>query len=221
MTKIKWDETGKRLYETGADRGVLYKKDDLGAYGNGVAWNGLMSVAENPEGAEPTAIYADNIKYLTLVSNEEFKATIEAYTYPEEFEECDGSKEIVDGLTAGQQPRKGFGFSYRTLIGNDVKGDKLGYKLHLVYGCKAQPSSKSYESVNDTPEAMTFSWDITTDPVEMWGDLSPTAILTIDSTKVDSEDLAAIEAILYGGESEDATLPNPQAVAVLLGYEVD
>ena len=219
MSKIKWDAVGERFYETGVDRGVLYVKDSDGDYGEGVPWNGLISVAASPEGAEPNPIYADNIKYLTLISNEEFKATIEAYTYPDEFAECDGSVEIVEGLTVGQQARKGFGFSYRTLVGNDLQANAHGYKLHLVYGCTAQPSDKSYETVNDTPEAITFSWEIDTDPVEMWGDLRPTSILTVDSTVVDSEDLKALEALLYGSEEVQAKLPTPQEVATILGYE--
>ena len=219
MSKIKWDVTGKRLYETGVDRGVLYVKDDEGEYGEGVPWNGLVSVTESPEGAEPNPVYADNIKYLTLISNEEFKATIEAYTYPEEFEECDGSVELVDGLTIGQQARKGFGFSYRTIVGNDTASNAHGYKLHIVYGCTAQPSDKAYETVNDTPEAITFSWEIDTDPVEMWGDLRPTSILTVDSTRVDKNDLEALEAVLYGDTEAEAALPTPQEVAQLLGMD--
>lgn len=219
MSKIKWDVTGQRLYETGVDRGVLYVKGDEGEYGVGVPWNGLVSVTESPEGAEPNPVYADNIKYLTLISNEEFKATIEAYTYPEEFEECDGSVELVDGLTIGQQARKGFGFSYRTIVGNDTASNAHGYKLHIVYGCTAQPSDKAYETVNDTPEAITFSWEIDTDPVEMWGDLRPTSILTIDSTRVDKEDLKALEAVLYGDTDNDASLPDPLEVAQLLGMD--
>lgn len=221
MTKLTWDATGQRLYETGVDRGVLYVNDDKGDYGVGVPWNGLIGVTESPQGAEPTPIYADNIKYLTLISNEEFKATIEAYTYPEEFEECDGSLELVEGLTVGQQARKKFGFSYRTILGNDTASNEHGRKIHLVYGCRAQPSDKSYQTVNDSPEAMTFSWEINTDPVEMWGQLRPTSLLTIDSTRVEEEDLKALETILYGGEEAEPRLPLPSEVAQLLGFNVE
>lgn len=202
--KLVWDKTGERIFETGVDHGVLYVADDNGNYPKGVAWNGLTTVTESPSGAEPNDLYADNMKYLSLFSAEEFGATIECYTYPDEWRECDGSKEIVPGVFAGQQNRKMFGFCYRTLIGNDVKGQDLGYKLHLVYSCKAQPSEKSHETVNDSPDAVTFSYEVTTTPltIELEGDdapkLKPLATLEFDSTKVDATKLAALEAILYG-----------------------
>lgn len=213
---IKWDQMGERIYETGVDRGVLYPQDNNGEYPKGEPWNGLTSVNENPTGAEPTPLYADNIKYLELMSVEEFGCTIEAYTYPDSFEECDGSKEVAPGLTIGQQDRKTFGFSYRTLVGNDVEGEALGYKLHLVYGCKASPSDKTRETINETPDAVTFSWEVTTTPVPVEG-LKPTSKITIDSTKVDAADLKALEDLLYGkteGEM-DAKLPSIQEVIAL------
>lgn len=194
---IKWDQAGERLYETGVDRGVLYPQDSSGAYPEGVAWNGLTNVSENPTGAEPTPLYADNIKYLNLISVEEFEATIEAYTYPDEFEECDGSASLAAGVVIGQQPRKPFGLCYRTRIGNDLVGDSYGYKLHLIYGATAAPSDKGYETINDTPDAIQFSWDVTTTPVEITG-FRPSASLVIDSTKIDEDALEAIEEILYG-----------------------
>lgn len=197
MSKIVWDKTGERFYETGVDRGVLYVQDDQGNYPKGVAWNGLIGVTESPTGAEPTPLYANNIKYLNLFSVEEFEASIEAYTYPEEFEECEGSAELAYGITIGQQPRKAFGLCYRTKLGNDLEGDDYGYKLHLIYGAKATPTEKSYESINVSPDAITFSWDITTTPVPVTG-FKPTSILVIDSTKVDPDKLAALEEILYG-----------------------
>lgn len=206
MSKIVWDDTGKKLFETGVDRGVLYKRDTNGAYTNGVAWNGLTAVNESPSGAEPNNLWADNTKYLSLVGAEEFGCSIEAYTYPDEFAECDGSAELTAGVTIGQQSRKTFGFCYRTLLGNDVEGDSYGYKLHLVYGCLASPSEKGYSTKNDSPEAITFSWDITTTPVNVTG-FKPTACLTIDSTKVDETKLAALEAILYGSDSGSSTTP--------------
>lgn len=214
MAKLTWDDTGKRLYETGVKNGVLYTLGSNGAYSTGVAWNGLTAVTESPSGAEPTALYADDIKYLELMSNEEFGCTLEAYTYPDEFAECDGSAELTDGVKIGQQPRKVFGLCYRTTLGNDVKGNEYGYKLHLVYGCKAAPSEKAYATINDSPEAITFSWEITTTPVAVTG-YKPTAHLEIDSTKVDSTKLAALEAILYGsasGENANARLPLPDEV---------
>lgn len=215
MSKIVWDKTGERFYETGVDRGVLYVQDDQGNYPKGVAWNGLIGVTESPTGAEPTPLYADNIKYLNLISVEEFEASIEAYTYPEEFEECDGSAELVPGVTIGQQPRKAFGLCYRTKLGNDLEGDDYGYKLHLIYGAKAAPSEKGYETINDSPDAITFSWDITTTPVPVTG-FKPTSTLVIDSTKVDPEKLAALEEILYGSEEEDARLPLPDEVLTII-----
>ena len=206
MSKIVWDDTGKKLFETGVDRGVLYKRDTNGAYTNGVAWNGLTAVNESPSGAEPTNLWADNTKYLSRVGAEEFGCSIEAYTYPDEFAECDGSAELTTGVTIGQQSRKTFGFCYRTLLGNDVEGDSYGYKLHLVYGCLASPSEKGYSTKNDSPEAITFSWDITTTPVNVTG-FKPTACLTIDSTKVEEQKLVALEAILYGSDSGSSTAP--------------
>ena len=206
MSKIVWDATGEKLFETGVDRGVLYLRDEQGAYTNGVAWNGLTAVNESPSGAEPNNLWADNIKYLALVGAEEFGLSVEAYTYPKEFAECDGSAELTTGVTIGQQSRKTFGFCYRTLLGNDVDGDSHGYKLHLVYGCLASPSEKGYQTKNDNPEAITFSWDITTTPVNVTG-FKPTACLIIDSTKVAAEKLAALEAILYGSDSGSSTAP--------------
>lgn len=214
MAKITWDETGKRLYETGVKNGVLYPQDASGAYPKGVAWNGLTAVTEAPTGAESTPLYADDIKYLNLISAEEFGATIEAYTYPDEFGVCDGTAELATGVSIGQQPRQAFGLSYRTVVGNDVKGNDYGYKLHLIYGALAAPSEKSYATINDSPEAITFSWEVTTTPVSVAGH-KPTACLTIDSTKVDSEKLAALEAILYGSESEEARLPLPDEIATM------
>ena len=217
MSKIVWDDTGKKLFETGVDRGVLYKRDTNGAYTNGVAWNGLTAVNESPSGAEPTNLWADNTKYLSIVGAEEFGCLIEAYPYPDEFAECDGSAELTTGVTIGQQNRKSFGFCYRTLLGNDVEGDSYGYKLHLLYGCLASPSEKGYSTKNDSPDAITFSWDITTTPVPVTG-FKPTACLTIDSTKVDKDKLAALEAILYGSDSGSTTprLPLPDEVKTTL-----
>lgn len=213
--KLKWDETGKRVYETGVSQGVLYVQTDEGAYGNGVAWNGLTSVNESPSGAEPTPLYADDIKYLELTSTEEFGASIEAYTYPDEFEQCDGSAELGAGITIGQQPRKAFGLCYKTVKGNDVKNNDYGYKLHLIYGAKAKPSEKAYQTINDSPEAITFSWEVSTTPVEVTG-FKPTASLTIDSTKVSKEILKSIEDKLYGTESEEPTLLMPNEILALL-----
>lgn len=215
MAKIKWDETGKRLYETGAKNGVLYPQDESGAYPLGVAWNGLVSVTESPSGAEATALYADDIKYLELMSNEEFGATIEAYTYPDEFEACDGSAELAAGVIIGQQTRKSFGLCYRTTLGNDVAGNEYGYKLHLIYGCKASPSEKGYSSINDSPEAITFSWEVSTTPVEVSGH-KPTASLVLDSVKVGAEKMAKIEKILYGDVSEEPRLPLPDEVLTII-----
>lgn len=223
MAKIIWDATGERFYETGVDHGVLYPIQTGGVYTKGVAWNGLTSVSESPSGAESTAIYADNIKYLNLLSAEEFGATVEAYTYPDEFAECDGSATPTAGVTLGQQSRKVFGLCYRTMIGNDVDGQEHGYKLHLIYGCQASPSEKGYQTINDSPEAITFSWEITTTPVNVTG-YKPTACLIIDSTKVDSTKLAALEEVLYGkngtGDPEtggtDPKLPLPDEVIEML-----
>lgn len=215
MAKLVWDKTGERLYETGVDHGVLYKYDSTKqTFGNGVAWNGLTAVNESPSGAEPNALYADNIKYLNLMSAEEYGFSIEAYTYPEEFEECDGSKEIATGVYVGQQTRKMFGFCYRTLIGNDADGTEHGYKLHLVYNCLASPSERGHATVNDSPDATTLSWDVSTTPVDVAG-CKPTACLTIDSTKVDATKLATLESTLYGGESAEPILPLPAAVAAI------
>lgn len=199
--KLAWDQTGERTYETGVKKGVLYQQADGGLYPKGVAWNGLSAVTESPSGAEPNPIYADDIKYLNLLSAEEFAATIEAYTYPKEFEECDGSAEIAPGVTVGQQKRKNFGLSYRTIFGNDTEKYSYGYKLHLIYGCLAAPSEKGYQTVSDSPEAITFSWEVSTTPVSVSG-FESTASLTIDSTKVDAGKLAALEAILYGKDNE-------------------
>lgn len=212
MTKLKWDQTGERLYETGVSKGVLYPLVS-GAYPKGVAWNGLTAVNENPSGAEPTPLYADNIKYLNLMSAEEFGATIEAYMYPDEFSECNGEAELTAGVAIGQQARKLFGLSYQTKIGSDQDND-LGYKIHLIYGALAAPSEKAYATVNDSPEAITFSWEISTTPVEVTG-AKPTASLTIDSTKVEPAKLAAFEKILYGDETNEARLPLPDEVVTL------
>lgn len=219
MSKLVWDKTGERLYETGVKQGVLYPMDAKGTYPKGVPWNGLTNVTESPSGAEATALYADDIKYLNLMSNEEFGGTIEAYTYPDEFAECDGSASIATGVYIGQQARKTFGFCYRTTIGNDVESNAHGYKLHLVYGALASPSEKAYATINDSPEAITFSWEFSTTPVNVTG-FKPTACLTIDSTKVDAEKLAALEKILYGDDADDtavARLPLPDEVAQVMG----
>lgn len=221
MFKLVWDKTGERLYETGVDRGVLYPIAS-GAYSKGVAWNGLTGVTESPSGAEATALYADNIKYLNLLSTEEFGATIEAYTYPDEFAECDGSASLTTGVSIGQQPRKVFGFSYRTVLGSDSEGSAHGYKIHLIYGATAAPSEKAYATVNDSPEAITFSWEVSTTPVNVTG-FKPTASIVIDSTKCDAAKLKAFEDILYGtdaategGTGVDARLPLPDEVKTLL-----
>lgn len=219
MAKIIWDEEGSRFYETGTDRGVLYPKDPAsGQYKAGVAWNGLTAVTESPTGAEETKLYADNLPYASMRSAEEFGATIEAYTYPDEWAACDGSIEIAPGVVAGQQKRTGFGLAYRTLIGSDVT-DEAGYKLHLVYGATASPSEKAYATVNDSPEAITFSWEMTTTPVPVNDDLKPTSLLTIDSTKTDPSVLAALEDILYGDDTEEARLPMPSEVITLMAAE--
>lgn len=217
MTAIEWDAAGKRFYENGTDRGVLYPMTSNGSYGNGVAWNGLTAVTESPEGAEPTDLYADNIKYATMRSAETFGCTIEAYTYPDEFSECDGSAQIAKGVFAGQQERKGFGFSYRTLIGNDTAtSSDDGYKLHLVYGCTASPSEKSYATVNDSPDAITFSWEVKTTPVNVAG-FKPTATLVIDSRYADPSKLTALEKILYGDSDTEPSLPLPATVITTMG----
>lgn len=214
MSKLTWDASGERLYETGVKQGVLYVMGSNG-YGNGVAWNGLTAITESPSGAESTPLYADDIKYLDLRSTEEFGATIEAYTYPDEFAACDGSASLADGVSIGQQARKMFGLCYRTTVGNDTDGTDHGYKLHLIYGATASPSEKAYETINDSPEAITFSWEITTTPVSVTG-FKPTASITIDSTKADPTCLAALEEKLYGGESTEPTLPLPDEVKTLM-----
>ena len=213
MAKLEWDKSGERDFEMGVDRGVLYLQV-AGAYPAGVAWNGLISVSERPSGAEPTPIYADDIKYLSLMSAEEFGATIEAYTYPDEFAACDGSADLTVGVAVGQQSRQTFGLCYRTTLGNDVLGEEYGYKLHLIYGAMAAPSEKAYSTINDSPEAITFSWEVTTTPVAVTG-MKPTATVVIDSTKVDATKLAALEAILYGGTAA-ARLPLPDEVKTLM-----
>ena len=215
MPKLTWDNIGERLFETGVKQGVLYPIQSDGKYTKGVAWNGLTAVTESPSGAEATPLYADDIKYLNLLSNEEFGATIEAYTYPDEFAECDGSAELVTGVMIGQQKRKVFGLCYRTTIGNDVDGNDHGYKLHLIYGCLAAPSEKAYSTINDSPEAITFSWEVTTTPVNVEG-FKPTSQITIDSTKADPTKLAALEAVLYGSVETEAKLPLPDEVATLM-----
>ena len=210
MAKIEWDKTGERLYETGVKNGVLYVQE-AGAYPKGVAWNGLTAVTESPSGAEATPLYADDIKYLNLLSAEEFGATIEAYTYPDEFAECDGSASLADGVMIGQQARKTFGLCYRTAIGNDIDGNDHGYKLHIIYGALAAPTEKAYATINDSPEAITFSWEVTTTPVNVAG-AKPTASITIDSTKATPEKLAALEKILYGDTEVEARLPLPDEI---------
>lgn len=215
--KITWDKSGERYYETGVKRGVLYVMDK-GAYGNGVAWNGLTAVTESPSGAEASPMYADDIKYLNLYSAEEFAATVEAYTYPDEFAECDGSAEIAPGVTIGQQKRKTFGMCYTTVLGNDTDGNDYGYKIHIIYGANAAPSEKAYATINDSPEAITFSWELSTTPVEVAGH-KPTASLTIDSTKTSPAKMKAIEDILYGTESQEPRLPLPSEIAEVLKSE--
>lgn len=217
MPKLEWDKTGERFYETGVEKGVLYPMVS-GAYPKGVAWNGLTAINEKPTGAEPTALWADNTKYLNLISNEEFEAGIEAYTYPDEFKVCDGSKEIAVGVSIGQQARKMFGLSYVTKIGNDVELSEHGYKIHLIYGATASPSEKGYSTINDSPDAITFSWDVATTPVNAAGH-KPTASLEIDSTKVDAVKLAAFEKVLYGDGDTEARLPLPDEIAEMFKSE--
>lgn len=212
--KLTWDDTGKRLYETGTKKGVLYPMEGE-AYGKGVAWNGLTAVTESPSGAEATPLYADDIKYINLYSAEEFGATVEAFTYPDEFAECDGSASIQNGITIGQQSRKAFGMSYVTTIGNDTEGTDYGYKIHLIYGAMASPSEKAYATINDSPDAVTFSWEITTTPVNVTG-YKPTATLVIDSTLVDPAALTKIEEALYGTDDTDPYLPLPDEIIELL-----
>ena len=218
MAKLKWDQTGEKFYETGVKNGVLYLLNESGQYNTGVAWNGLTAVTESPSGAEATKLYADDTNYVSLYSAEVFGATVEAYTYPPEFEACDGTSQLTKGVTIGQQDRSTFGMCYRTTIGNDVAGNDYGYKLHLIYGAKASPSEKAYNTINDSPEAITFSWELTTTPVTVNG-FKPTASITIDSTKADSTKLAALEDILYGKDGEpgsEARLPLPDEIKTLM-----
>lgn len=217
MSRLVWDQTGEKLYETGVRQGVLYPMDDRGAYSAGEAWNGLTAVNESPSGAEPTALYANDTKYVELMSNEEFGGTIEAYTYPDGFAMCNGEASIVEGGFITQQPRRAFGLCYRTAIGNDVLGIDYGYKLHIVYGAKAAPSEKNNATINDNPEAATMSWEFSTTPVEVAG-FKPSAHLYFDSTKVDKSKLEALEAILYGSEDEEARLPLPAEVLTTMGF---
>ena len=214
---LTWDDSGKRFYETGILNCVLYLRNSSGVYDNGVAWNGISSISESPSGAEPTPIYADDIKYLTLMSNEEFAATVEAYMYPDEFAECDGSAELTEsgGVYIGQQTRKTFGLCYKTVLGNDVDGNNKGYKLHIIYGCLAAPTEKSYTSINDSPEIVTFSWEISTTPVSVT-DYKPTATITIDSTKANPIKLKALEEILYGKDTVAPRLPLPDEIKTLM-----
>lgn len=214
MPRLTWDDLGKRFYETGVKQGVLYPQVS-GAYPKGVAWNGLTAVTESPSGAEPTPLYADDIKYLELTSNEEFGCTIEAYTYPDEFKACNGEATLAEGVTIGQQTRVPFGFCYKTVLGNDEKKNDYGYKLHLVYGATASVSEKAFQTINDSPEAITFSWEVTTTPVSVKG-FKPTAILTIDSTTIAEEKLTALEDILYGKDDAEARLPLPDEIAELV-----
>ena len=214
MSKLVWDQTGERLYETGVKNGVLYPLVE-GKYPKGVAWNGLTAVTESTSGAEATALYADDIKYLNLLSNEEFGATIEAYMYPEEFAECDGSAAIAKGVMIGQQKRKAFGLAYKTTLGNDTEGNDHGYKLHIIYNALAAPSEKAYSTINDSPEAITFSWELTTTPINVTG-AKPTAHICIDSTKADPTKLATLEAKLFGDEGNEAQLPLPDEIATIM-----
>lgn len=219
MAKLTWDDTGKKIYETGVDRGVLYPIATGTTYGTGISWNGLTAVNESPSGAESNPQFADNIKYLDLTSAEEFGFTIEAFTYPVEFEECDGSAQLAEGVTIGQQTRKMFGFSYRSLVGNDTQGTDYGYKIHLVYGCKASPSEKSRSTVNDSPEAITFSWEITTTPVNVNGH-KPTSHLVVDTTVAQAGKVTALETKLYGDDSSGTpTLPMPDEVYTMFQGE--
>ena len=215
MAKLVFDAVGSRFFETGVKNGVLFVQGANGEYENGVVWNGLTAVTESPSGAEATPLYADDMKYVVLYSTEEFGATIEAYTYPEEFEQCDGSAQLGAGITIGQQQRKSFGLVYKTVIGNDVQGQDLGYKIHIIYGAKAAPSEKAFATINDSPEAVTFSWEVSTVPVPVEGH-RPTSTLVIDSTKVDAEKLATIEDKLFGSETEESTLPLPNEIAEML-----
>jgi hypothetical protein len=216
MAKLSWDENGQRLYETGTRRGVLFRKTAGGTYGVGVAWNGLTGVSESPSGAEETALYADDQKYLSLFSAEEFGFTVKAYTYPDEWGLCDGSAEVASGVTVGQQVRRGFGMCYRTVLGNDEQGENYGYKLHIIYNATASPSSREYATINDSPDAIEMSWDCKTTPINFDDDMKPTALLVVDSTKADATKLAALEAILYGTELSDPRLPLPAEIIELM-----
>lgn len=216
MPRLEWDKVGERLYETGVDQGVLYIQDETGAYPEGVAWSGLRSVSESPSGAEPSPLYADNIKYLNLLSTEEFAATIGAYYSPEEFDACDGTATLAKGVTIGQQKRKTFGLCYRTKIGNDIDGDEHGYKIKIIYGALAKPSQKEYQSVNNDPSAIELSWEVSTTPVKVTG-MKPTATLEIDSTKIDAEKLKTLEDVLYGSGEKKARLPLPDEIKTLVG----
>lgn len=215
MARLTWDTAGQRYYETGVKRGVLYIQNSNGTYGNGVAWNGIIAISESPSGAEASPIYADDIKYLNLYSTEEFAASLEAYSSPASFAECDGTSSPVAGMFVGQQARKSFGICYRTSVGNDIDGDSYGYKLHFIYGCKASPSEKSYQTVNDSPEAMSFSWEITTTPVDVAG-LKPTATVVVDSTQCNATCLAALEDIIYGTSGTEPRLPLPDEIKTIL-----
>lgn len=214
MAPLTWDEVGERLYEVGVDHGVLYIPDAAGVYNTGFAWNGLTTVTESPSGAEPSPQYADNIKYLNLISAEEFGGTIEAFTYPDEFGQCDGSYAPSAGVVVGQQGRKQFGLSYRTRVGNDVEGTEFGYKLHLLYGLQAAPSEKAYATINDSPEAISFSWEVTSTPVPVTN-RKPTSLIVVDSTVVDAADLTSLENLLYGQAAVQPALPTPDAVIAL------
>lgn len=216
MPKLVWDKTGEKFYETGVRNGVLYVMSVDGTYPAGVVWNGLTAVTENPSGAEATPIYADDSKYLNLMSAEEFGATIEAYTYPDEFAECDGSAEVATGVMIGQQGRKVFGLAYKTSLGNDIEGTDYGYKIHLIYGAQASPSEKGYQTINDSPEAIAFSWEVATTPVPVTG-FKPTASLVIDSTKVEATKLADLEKLLFGDTATSAKLPLPDEIITLVG----
>lgn len=215
MARLVFDEVGSRFFETGVKNGVLFVQDVDGSYQEGVAWNGLTAVTESPSGAEETPLYADDIKYVVFYSNEEFKATVEAYTYPEEFEQCDGSASLADGVSVGQQARRSFALVYKTSIGNDVQGQDFGYKIHIIYGAKAAPSEKAYSTINDSPEAITFSWELSTVPVNVQG-LKPTATVVIDSTKCDPVALAAIEDALFGSDAEGAKLLLPDEIKAIV-----
>lgn len=221
MAKLEWDKTGERFYETGVDHGVLYIPNNAGVYATGYTWNGLTTVTESPSGAESNPQYADNIKYLNLLSAEEFGATVEAFTYPDEFGQCDGTASPSPGVVVGQQRRKNFGLSYRTRVGNDIEGTDLGYKIHLIWGAQAAPAEKAYNTINDSPEAITFSWELTTTPTAVGTingvDYKPAASMTIDSTKVDPAELANLEDVLYGTASQDPRLPTPAEVIAMFG----